>query len=125
MCGIAGIWTTRAKAAEDLAGTAAAMAATLVHRGPDDSGIMTDEQAGLALGFRRLSIIDLSPAGHQPMISANGRYTIVFNGEAYNFESVRAELEREGHAPTWRGHSDTEVILAAFEAWGIEPGIER
>lgn len=101
------------------------MADRLIHRGPDDSGVWTDESAGVAIAFRRLAIIDLSPAGHQPMQSASGRYHLVFNGEVYNFEELRAELAREGRAPAWRGHSDTEVLLAAFEAWGIEAAVPR
>lgn len=101
------------------------MAARLAHRGPDDSGVWSDVEAGIALGFRRLSIIDVSPAGHQPMQSVSGRYTIVFNGEVYNFASIRKELERAGLAPEWRGHSDTEVILAALEAWGLDETVKR
>jgi asparagine synthase (glutamine-hydrolysing) len=96
------------------------MSSRIVHRGPDDSGVWHDPAVGIALGFRRLSIIDTSPAGHQPMQSASGRYTIVFNGEVYNFGSIRQELIESGNAPAWRGHSDTEVLLAAFEAWGLD-----
>src|SRR5207245_301430 len=77
------------------------------------------------LGFRRLSIIDLSPGGHQPMVSASGRYVIVFNGEVYNFAPLRKELEAQGVAPKLRGHSDTEMILAAVEAWGLEAAVRR
>jgi asparagine synthase (glutamine-hydrolysing) len=101
------------------------MASRLVHRGPDDAGLWHDPDAGIALGFRRLSIIDTSAAGHQPMQSASGRFTMVFNGELYNFESIRRELIESGNAPSWRGHSDTEVLLAAFEAWGIESAVQR
>src|SRR5258706_3685054 len=122
MCGIAGIWRRRGS---DAALTAQRMSLRLVHRGPDDSGVWHDPAAGTALGFRRLSIIDTSPAGHQPMQSASGRYTVVFNGEVYNFESIRKELIEGGHAPAWRGHSDTEVLLAAFEAWGLEAAVQR
>jgi asparagine synthase (glutamine-hydrolysing) len=96
------------------------MAATLAHRGPDDSGIFY-EDCGIGLGFRRLSVIDLSPQGHQPMVSASGRYVIVFNGEVYNFEEIRADLGK--HA--WRGHSDTEVMLEAIERWGLEAAVRR
>jgi len=99
------------------------MATTLRHRGPDDSGTWVDEEAGIALGFRRLSIVDLSPQGHQPMHSRSARYTIVFNGEVYNFQSLRAELEKLGNA--FRGNSDTEVLLSAVEEWGLEAAVER
>jgi asparagine synthase (glutamine-hydrolysing) len=101
------------------------MAERLVYRGPDDSGEWADERAGIALGHRRLSIVDLSREGHQPMFSASGRYVIAFNGEIYNFRDLRAALERNGSAPAWRGHSDTEVMLAAFEHWGIEGALQR
>jgi asparagine synthase (glutamine-hydrolysing) len=95
----------------------------LAHRGPDDSGVWSDPEAGVCLGFRRLSIIDLSAAGHQPMASATGRYEIVFNGEIYNFESLRRQLQDDG--ASFRGHSDTEVILAALERWGVSAAIPR
>jgi asparagine synthase (glutamine-hydrolysing) len=97
----------------------------LAHRGPDDAGVWSDAFAGIALGFRRLSIIDLSPAGHQPMQSASRRFTMIFNGEVYNFLSIREELEGAGLAPVWRGHSDTEIMLAAFEAWGLDAAVKR
>jgi asparagine synthase (glutamine-hydrolysing) len=122
MCGIAGIWRKRRG---DAAATASRMAERLAHRGPDDCGVWSDAAAGIALGFRRLSIIDLSPAGHQPMQSASGRFTLIFNGEVYNFLAIREELERGGLAPSWRGHSDTEVMLAAFEAWGLDAALKR
>src|SRR3954469_23462904 len=122
MCGITGIWR---KQRGDVAATAARMTSRLVHRGPDDAGVWADPAAGVALGFRRLAIIDLSPAGHQPMQSASGRFTMVFNGEVYNFPAIREELERAGLAPAWRGHSDTEVLLAAFEAWGLDAAVKR
>jgi asparagine synthase (glutamine-hydrolysing) len=95
----------------------------IVHRGPDDSGAWVDPEAGLALGFRRLAILDLTPEGHQPMLSACGRYTIVFNGEVYNFNALREELEPKGHK--FRGHSDTEVMLAAISEWGLEAAVKK
>ena len=96
------------------------MAEAIRHRGPDDHGLWTDPNAGIGLVHRRLSILDLSPAGHQPMWSPSGRYVIVFNGEVYNHLDLRRQMEAEGTAPTWKGHSDTETILAGMEAWGLE-----
>lgn len=101
------------------------MVSTLLHRGPDDKGIWFDETAGIGLAFARLSILDLSPAGHQPMVSVNGNYVITFNGEIYNHLAIRAELKRIKQAPIWRGHSDTETLLAGIEAWGILETINR
>lgn len=99
------------------------MAELITHRGPDDSGVWCDEEAGIGLANRRLSIVDLSPAGHQPMASPSGRYMIVYNGEIYNFEVVRKSLPDETIA--WRGHSDTEVLLAAIDAWGLEATLPK
>lgn len=121
MCGIAGFWQTK-RGDEHPVEVLKEMGASLSHRGPDDSGSFYDPSAGVGLAFRRLSILDLSPAGHQPMDSASGRLTIIFNGEVYNFEEIRREL---GPDYKWRGHSDTEVILEAIERWGIEPAVKR
>ncbi|MGN5172042.1 asparagine synthase (glutamine-hydrolyzing) [Aeromonas sp. 102P] len=93
---------------------------SLYHRGPDDSGAWCDEKQGIALGHTRLAIVDLSPAGHQPMASACDRFVIAFNGEIYNHLDLRNQLGSQGFAPSWRGHSDTETLLACFIAWGIE-----
>ena len=98
------------------------MADTLHHRGPDDVGIWADPEAGVAMGHRRLSIIDLSPAGAQPMISPCGRYVIAFNGEIYNHLALREDLETIGAAPSWKGTSDTETLLAAATHWGLTRG---
>jgi len=109
------------------------MGEAIGHRGPDDSGVWLDVDAGIGLSHRRLSILDLSPQGHQPMLSVSGRYVIVFNGEIYNHRTLRKELELSPlpHASSvvgegvisWRGHSDTEVVLAAFERWGVEAAL--
>jgi asparagine synthase (glutamine-hydrolysing) len=99
------------------------MSATLYHRGPDDSGAWMDVTKGIVLGFRRLAIIDLPTTGHQPMVSGNGRYVMVFNGEVYNFGDIRQELLALGH--TFRGTSDTEVMLAAISQWGVELSLIR
>lgn len=96
------------------------MGAALVHRGPDDGGIWFDPDARIGLSHRRLSIVDLSAAGHQPMHSESGRFVIAFNGEIYNHLALRDALDRSGARTAWRGHSDTETLLAGFEAWGIE-----
>lgn len=126
MCGFAG-FLDRSRGL-NLAGMRAIVrrqATTLESRGPDDLGEWADAAAGVALGFRRLSIMDLSPAGHQPMESASGRHVIVFNGEVYNAAAIGQQLTSEGFAPVWRGHSDTEVMLAAIEAWGLLAATKR
>ena len=126
MCGIAGFFSSRSSSsADELSSTALAMARAIAHRGPDDFGAWTSPAMGLALAHRRLSILDLSPDGHQPMTSASGRFVIVFNGEIYNYLELKAELEAAGRAPAWRGHSDTEVLLAACDAWGVEGALQR
>ncbi len=123
MCGIVGTWSQRAVSKAELGAIADRMGRAIAYRGPDDAGVWVDEENGLALGHRRLSIIDLSPMGHQPMVSAHGRYVITFNGEVYNFAELRKELEARGCQ--FRGHSDTEVMLAAFEEWGVEAAVRR
>ncbi|MGQ0715399.1 MAG: asparagine synthase (glutamine-hydrolyzing) [Gemmatimonadaceae bacterium] len=123
MCGLAGLWTTGGGSVEALRADAGRMIAPLVHRGPDDEGIWADASAGIALGFRRLAIVDRSPHGHQPMSSPSGRFTMVFNGEVYNAATLARELAAYGYR--FRGHSDTEVMLAAIEQWGIARAVER
>lgn len=124
MCGIAGFASLRAQYSEEaLAALAQRMSDRIAHRGPDDGGTWVDGAAQVALGFRRLSIIDLSAEGHQPMRSASGRYHLVFNGEIYNFQELRRALVALGYS--FRGHSDTEVLLAAIEAWGLPEALRR
>lgn len=126
MCGLVGVLASSAGIAADGGGVLRHMADAITHRGPDSDGYWVDESRCIGLAHRRLAIVDLSPAGAQPMASASGRYVVAFNGEIYNHLALRADLEREGvlKAP-WRGHSDTETLLAAFEAWGIEASLRR
>ena len=121
MCGIAGVLS--GKPVDE--GLLRAMAGSIAHRGPDDEGVWSDPAAGVGLAARRLAIIDLSPHGHQPMASADGRLTISYNGEIYNHASLRRELEQVGAAPDggWRGHSDTETLLQAIATWGLEAAL--
>ena len=122
MCGIAGFYRSGGLG-EDSEALAGLMADRLAHRGPDDRGVWLDREAGIALAHRRLSIIDLSPAGHQPMASSNGRYVVSYNGEIFNWAELREELPPpEGG---YRGHSDTEMFLRAVEIWGLEATIAR
>ncbi len=124
MCGISGFLDTSHRfGTRELESTALKMVDTLRHRGPDDCGVWADAKAGIALGHRRLSIVDLSPEGHQPMHSVCGRYVISFNGEIYNFDALRRDLEVLGHG--FRGHSDTEVMLACISQWGLVPAVTR
>jgi asparagine synthase (glutamine-hydrolysing) len=122
MCGIVGFLTARGRVD---ARTIAAMADQIRYRGPDSSGVWTDEKSGLAFGHRRLSIVDLSEAGHQPMLSIDGRYVLTYNGEIYNHLDLRNELLAAGWSSPWRGHSDTETLLAAIQHWGIKPALQK
>lgn len=122
MCGIVGYWSSRGLAEPSLI---EAMALQLRHRGPDDSGIWLDEAGEVGLGHRRLAIVDLSPAGRQPMVSHCQRYVLVYNGEIYNHAELRAQLETEHRRCRWRGHSDTETLLEAISAWGVETTLRR
>ena len=135
MCGLTGFWQAINFDTESARGIATSMAERIAYRGPDDYGVWLDEAANVALAHRRLSIVDLSPAGHQPMLSASGRYVMAFNGEIYNHMGLRKELESltpsltlplsGGENANWRGHSDTETLLAGFEAWGIEATLKK
>jgi asparagine synthase (glutamine-hydrolysing) len=123
MCGIAGILSDGQVTNQCVL----RMTQPIAHRGPDDSGCWIDVEAGIGLGHRRLAIVDLSAAGHQPMHSADGRFVLTYNGEIYNYEDIRRELEDLGAAPEggWRGHSDSEVLLQAIVTWGLRGALER
>ncbi len=124
MCGITGFISSRREDSKDsLTSQVSAMTDTLRHRGPNHGGVWVDECSGIALGARRLSIIDLGESGNQPRVSNNERWVIVFNGEIYNFLTLRKELEASGH--TFQGHSDTEVVAEAIAAWGVDKTIPR
>jgi asparagine synthase (glutamine-hydrolysing) len=124
MCGIAGFLdASRSATADEAVVRTRAMSDAIAHRGPDDADVWVDPAAGIGLGHRRLSIIDLSPLGRQPMHSADGRYVITYNGEVYNFAELRAELAGLGHG--FRSSSDTEVMLAACREWGPERAVTR
>ena len=124
MCGITGLLSATQKLGFEH--VVLQMSNALHHRGPDDGGVWVDQEHGIGLGHRRLSVIDLSPAGHQPMQSSSDRYVIAFNGEIYNHLDLREKLAEESRQSNeWRGHSDTETLLACFEAWGVEETLKR
>lgn len=127
MCGIAGFWSKSSN--KNIEIIIKEMTHTIKHRGPDDEGIWINENDSIALGHKRLSIVDLSPNGHQPMVSQNERYVITFNGEIYNFQKIRLEIENisreKGYTIKFKGTSDTEVILAAVEVYGLQKAIAR
>ena len=125
MCGIAGFMTNDPTLRASAEGVAASMALAIAHRGPDDAGTWVESSGRVGFGHRRLAIVDLSPAGHQPMTSAGGRFVIAYNGEIYNHLELRAQLMAAGAAPAWRGHSDTETLLAGIEYWGLEATLRR
>lgn len=126
MCGFAGVLRPRANvSADELAGNIGSMMDAIVHRGPDGSGRWVDAEAGVALGHRRLAILDLSEAGHQPMASTSGRFQLAYNGEIYNHMELRRHIEEQGGSRSWRGHSDTEVLIAAIELWGLPKALSR
>ena len=120
MCGIAGILAGRRVERRLLQ----AMARAIAHRGPDDEGLWADEDGRIGFAHRRLSIVDLSPLGHQPMTSHDGRWTLCYNGEIYNHRELRAELDAAGHY-NWRGHSDTETLLEAIARWGLTAALQK
>lgn len=124
MCGFAGYFTLGSgeQASEEILQR---MSDAIMHRGPDDGGVWIDAGKRLGLSHRRLAIVDLSAAGHQPMTSDAGRYVLVYNGEVYNHQLMRQALLQAGAAPAWRGHSDTETLLAGFEHWGVEETLKR
>jgi asparagine synthase (glutamine-hydrolysing) len=122
MCGITGYFSTRLKISE-LSGIGEAMTTAIMHRGPNDAGLWVSSHVPLVLGHRRLSIVELSAAGHQPMLSQDERYVLTFNGEIYNYRELRKELEELGFG--FRGASDTEVMLAAFQQWGVIEAVKR
>ena len=123
MCGIVGIFGNLRK--EDLERSINKMSATLIHRGPDDSGTWVNEESGIAFGHQRLSIVDLSSVGHQPMISPCGKFSVIFNGEIYNHLQLREKLNNSKYKQSWRGHSDTETLVSAFSQWGIEKTLNQ
>ncbi|MCU0790602.1 MAG: asparagine synthase (glutamine-hydrolyzing) [Nitratireductor sp.] len=121
MCGLTGVWSHQGIDHEVIE----RMTDRLRHRGPDGDGTWMDSEAGLALGHRRLAIVDISQAGRQPMVSQCGRHVVVFNGEIYNHAELRREIEADGAAPSWRGRSDTETLVAAIARWGFGPALRR
>ena len=123
MCGLIGFFSV-AEVTQGLDCALGKMASTITHRGPDDFGIWSDDQVGIGLGHTRLAIVDLSNAGHQPMHSACDRFVIAFNGEIYNHLALRRKLETDNQVLSWRGHSDTETLLACFAVWGIEKTLQ-
>ena len=126
MCGLVGFLGAAARVpTAEAEAELLRMAARIASRGPDDAGTWHDRERGIGLGHRRLAVIDLSQAGHQPMVSPSGRYVIAFNGEIYNHVALREEIEEAGHSIPWRGHSDTETFLAGFDCWGIEKTLAK
>ncbi|MDC0443015.1 asparagine synthase (glutamine-hydrolyzing) [Gammaproteobacteria bacterium] len=125
MCGLAGFYPSQSSTHEASSYLMQAMVDKLNHRGPDDLGIWIDANQIIALGHRRLSILDISSAGHQPMSSANGRFVLTYNGEIYNHLELRTEIEKDKHSIEWIGNSDTETLLSAFETWGIEKTLPK
>jgi asparagine synthase (glutamine-hydrolysing) len=124
MCGFAG-FLGGSLSNSSYESTLRCMSEVLIHRGPNDDGIWCDTEHIIGLAHRRLSIVDLSPGGHQPMASAHGQYIVAFNGEIYNHLDIRIELQAQGYEASWRGHSDTETLLAGVEFWGLEATLKK
>jgi asparagine synthase (glutamine-hydrolysing) len=124
MCGFIGFLSNNTHSKEHLTDVTNRMLTPIEHRGPDSSGIWLDETLGITFGHRRLSIIDLSESGKQPMQSKSNRFVIAYNGEVYNFREIKKELDNVNYG-LWKGSSDTEVILAAIEYWGIEKAVSK
>ena len=126
MCGISGILASNETRSSELKKIAENMASILAHRGPDDSGVWLNSDNICVMSHSRLSVLDLSSAGSQPMTSKCGRYTIVFNGEIYNHNQLKSELENQQVSQIiWKGHSDTEILLAAIQKWSLKKALEK
>ena len=125
MCGIAGYFSRPGDTKDVMQAHVSAMSQAILHRGPDSHGKWVDAQAAIAMGHQRLAIVDVSEAGAQPMVSQSGRFVIAFNGEIYNHLDLRAQLETAGLAPQWRGHSDTEALLAGIDVWGLDQTLSK
>ncbi|MBT4036256.1 MAG: asparagine synthase (glutamine-hydrolyzing) [Candidatus Marinimicrobia bacterium] len=125
MCGISGFFNSRSSLSKsEMESRISSMSMTLSHRGPDDYGIWVDQTVGVALGHQRLSIVDLSAAGHQPMSSRDGRYVIVYNGEIYNAQELKNDLVSDGYG-SFKGHSDTEILVECCAVWGVRKTVKR
>ena len=126
MCGLVGFLYNKDKVDSEISSQLLSMTRSISHRGPDDDGFWIDEKSRVALGHRRLSVLDLSSAGHQPMHSKSGRYVIAFNGEIYNHLNLRERLDSgSDNVIEWIGHSDTETLLSCFETWGIDVTLDK
>ncbi len=125
MCGIAGFLESQRSHSQDPSSVLKNMGKAINHRGPDDSDVWLNKSSKVGFAHQRLSIVDLTPAGHQPMRSHSGRYTLVYNGEIFNHLKLRSALEKKGQAPVWKGHSDTETLLAGIESWGLAKTLQK
>jgi len=125
MCGLTGYLDADGGSYEEMAKRLELMTHAISHRGPDADGLWVDKEAGVGLGHRRLSIVDLSAAGQQPMTSSSGRFVMVFNGEIYNHQDIRRDIVRQSDNVGWRGHSDTETLLVGFDTWGVVATVKK